>query len=157
MIKATKGPYIGETATYPLLGSFGGYSSTLPQGVESLVPLLVKSFFCAMNASPDEFLVRTPLEHLFEVLREVGGGGIRPLLFLGRKSSIFWLFLIQGRKSVSGSRLHGVCMGRSGTSANAGGALFSHFCYVGGSGDLGDPVVPTVLGVSGDVVTVYAD
>ena len=28
--------------------------------------------------------------------------------------------------------------------------------YVGGFGDLGDPVVPTLRGVSGDVVTVYA-
>ena len=35
-------------------------------------------------------------------------------------------------------------------------ALFSHFCYVGSFGDLGDPVVPTLRGVSGDVVTVYA-
>ena len=35
-------------------------------------------------------------------------------------------------------------------------ALSSHFCYVGGFGDLGDPVVPTLRGVSGDVVTVYA-
>ena len=33
---------------------------------------------------------------------------------------------------------------------------FTHFCYVGGFGDLGDPVVPTLRGVSGDVVTVYA-
>ena len=55
-----------------------------------------------------------------------------------------------------GSQLHGVCMGRSGTSAYAVYALFSHFCYVGGFGNLGDPVVPTLRGVSGDVVTVYA-
>ena len=34
--------------------------------------------------------------------------------------------------------------------------LFSQFCYVGGFGDLGDPVVPTLRGASGDVVTVYA-
>ena len=34
--------------------------------------------------------------------------------------------------------------------------LFSHFCYVGGFGDLGDPVVPTLRDVSGDVVTVSA-
>ena len=47
-------------------------------------------------------------------------------------------------------------MGRSGTSAYAVYALFSHFWYVGGFGDLGDPVVPTLRGVSGDVVTVYA-
>ena len=32
--------------------------------------------------------------------------------------------------------------------------FFSHFCYVGGFGDLGDPVVSTLRGVSGDVVTV---
>ena len=54
------------------------------------------------------------------------------------------------------SRLHGVCMGRSGTSAGAVYALFSRFCYVGGFGDLGDPVVHTLRGVSGDVVTTYA-
>ena len=35
-------------------------------------------------------------------------------------------------------------------------ALFSHFWYVGGFGDLGDPVVPTLRGASGDVVTIYA-
>ena len=34
--------------------------------------------------------------------------------------------------------------------------FFSHFCYVGGFGDLGDHVVPTLSGVSGNVVTVYA-
>ena len=32
--------------------------------------------------------------------------------------------------------------------------FFSHF--VGGFGDLGDPVVPTLRGVSGNVVRVYA-
>ena len=47
-------------------------------------------------------------------------------------------------------------MGGSGTSAHAVHALFGHFCYVGGIGDFGDPVVPTLRGVSGDVVTVYA-
>ena len=47
-------------------------------------------------------------------------------------------------------------MGRSGTSAYAVYALFSHLCYVGGFGNLGKPVVPTLRGVSGDVVTVYA-
>ena len=33
---------------------------------------------------------------------------------------------------------------------------FQPFWYVGGFGDLGDPVVPTLRGVSGDVVTVSA-
>ena len=46
-------------------------------------------------------------------------------------------------------------MGWSGTSACAVYALFSHFCYVGGFGNLGDRVLPTLRGVSGDVVTVY--
>ena len=90
-----------------------------------------------------------------------GWGGVKNVEkndppFLGRKSLIFWFFSILTRKSVSGSRLHRVCMGRSGTSAYAVYALFSHFCYVGCFGDLGDPVVPTLRGVSGDVVTRYA-
>ena len=41
-------------------------------------------------------------------------------------------------------------MGWSETSPFAVYAIFSHFCYVGGFGDLGDPVVPTLRGVSGD-------
>ena len=86
----------------------------------------------------------------------VGGVRNRPPLFWGRKSGIFWLFSILNQKSVSGSRLHGVCMGRSGTSAYAAHALFGLFWYVGGFGNLGDPVVPTLRGVSGDVVPVYA-
>ena len=48
-----------------------------------------------------------------------------PPLFLGRKSGICWFFSILSRKTVSGSRLHGVCMGRSGTSAYAVYALSS--------------------------------
>ena len=47
----------GENATYP---PFWAYSRTLPQGVELLVQPLVKSLFCPINASPNEFLVRTP-------------------------------------------------------------------------------------------------
>ena len=42
------------------------------------------------------------------------------------------------------------------TSIYAVCALFSHFCYVGGCGHVGDPVLPTPRGVSGDVVTAYA-
>ena len=47
-------------------------------------------------------------------------------------------------------------MGRSGTSAYAVYALFSHFCDVGGFGVLGDPVLPTPRCASGDVVTLNA-
>ena len=47
-------------------------------------------------------------------------------------------------------------MGRSGTSGCAVYALLSHFCNIGGFGDLGDPVVSTLRGASGDVVTIYA-
>ena len=80
-----------------------------------------------------------------------------PCPFFGLKiMNLLVFFSILSRKSVSGSRLHGVCMGQNGTSAGAVYALFSHFCYVGGFGDLGDPVLPTLRGVSGDVVTVYA-
>ena len=89
------------------------------------------------------------------------GGGVKNVEkmtppFFGSKIMNLLVFSILSRKSVSGSRLYGVCMGRSGTSANAVYALFSHFCYVGGFGDLGDPVLPTPRGASGDVVTVYA-
>ena len=45
---------------------------------------------------------------------------------------------------------------RGGGGGSQGIGLFSHFCYVGGFGDLVDPVVPTLRGVSGDIVTVYA-
>ena len=79
-----------------------------------------------------------------------------PPFFWVENHESFAFFSILSRKSVSGSRLHGVCMGRSGTSADAVYALFSHFWYVGGFGDLGDPVVPTLRGVSADVVTIYA-
>ena len=84
------------------------------------------------------------------------GGQKLTLPFFGLKIKNPLVFFILSRKSVSGSRLHGVCMGRSRTSAHAVYALFSRFCYVGGFGDLGDPVLPTLRGVSGDVVTVYA-
>ena len=87
-----------------------------------------------------------------------GGGGSKndPPFFWVENHESFGFFSILSRKSVSGSRLHRVCMGRSGTSAYAVYALVSHLCYVGGFGDLGDPVLPTPRGVSGDVVTVYA-
>ena len=47
-------------------------------------------------------------------------------------------------------------MGRSGTSGDSVHALSSHFCSVGGLRNLGDPAVPTLRGMSGDIVTVYA-
>ena len=47
-------------------------------------------------------------------------------------------------------------MVRSGTGACAVYAVFSHFSYVGGFGDLGDPVLPTPRCASGEIVTVYA-
>ena len=50
----------------------------------------------------------------------------------------------------------GLVWGGVGRALNAVYALFSCFWYVGGFGDVCDPVVPTLRGVSGDVVTVYA-
>ena len=85
-----------------------------------------------------------------------GGGSKNDPPFFGSKIMNLLVFLILSRKSVPGSRLHRVCMGQSGTSAYAVYALFQPFCYVGGFGDLGDPVVSTPRGVSGDVVTVSA-
>ena len=76
--------YRGKYHIPPLLGPFWVYSRTLPQGVELLVEPLVKSFFCPINASPKEFLVRTPPDppletHFLKLLREVGGwrGGFK--------------------------------------------------------------------------------
>ena len=67
-----------------------------------------------------------------------------PPLFGLKIMNLLGVFSILSRKGVSGSRLHGVCMGRNWTSADAIYALISHFCYVGGFGDLGDPVLPTL-------------
>ena len=86
----------------------------------------------------------------------MGGGSKMTSPFFGLQIMNLLVFFILSQKSVSGSRLHGVCMGRRGTSAGAVYALSSHFCNVGGFGDLGDPVLPTLRGVSGDVVIVYA-
>ena len=44
-------------------------------------------------------------------------------------------------------------MGWSGTSAHAVYTLFGHFCY---GCDLGDHVLPTLRGASGDALIVYA-
>ena len=103
-----------------------------------------------------------PETPFFQVLWEVGGGGgvknveqMAPFFWVENHES-FGFFSILSRKSHSGSRLHGVCMGRRGTSVGAVYAYSSHFCNVGGFGDLSDPVVPTLRGVSGDVVIVYA-
>ena len=79
-----------------------------------------------------------------------------PPFFWVENHESFCFFSILSRKSVSGSQLHRVCMGRSGTSADAVYALFSHFCDVGGFGDLGDPVLPTPRRASREIVTVYA-
>ena len=75
-----------------------------------------------------------------------------PPLFGSKIMNLLVLFDFEP-KCFSRSRLHGVCRGRSGTSASAGYALLSHFWYVGG---FGHPVVPTLSSMSGDVVTVYA-
>ena len=86
-------------------------------------------------------------------------GGVKnvepPPLFGSKIMNLLVLFDFEP-KCVSRSRLHGVCRGRSGTSASASYALLSQFWYVGGFGHPGHPVVPTLSSMSGDVVTVYA-
>ena len=49
---------------------------------------------------------------------------------------------------------HGPCKGRQMT-AYAVYAICTQFCYVGVFGDLGDRALPTLSGVSGDVVTLF--
>ena len=79
----------------------------------------------------------------------------KDLFFLGVKLFIFWVFSILRQFSVSGSQLHGVCVGRIGTSAQAVHPFLCHFCYVGGFSDLRDPVLPTLRGAVEDFVTAY--
>ena len=83
---------MGKTPRAPYFVPFLAYSRTPPQVIEFLV---VKSLFCPISQSPNQFSVRTPppLEtHFFEVLREVGVGGdgagqkINPPPYLGQKS-----------------------------------------------------------------------
>ena len=79
-----------------------------------------------------------PLEtHFFE---GVGGGSKMskkcPPPFCVRNHESFGFFSIWSRKSISGSRLHGVCMGRSGTSAYAVYVVVSRRAKMGGGGDL---------------------
>ena len=85
----------------------------------------------------------------------MGGRKKDPPFWVAENHESFGFFSILSQKKGVRARLHGVCMGRSGTSANAVYALFSQFCYVGCFGDLGDPVLPTLRGASGGVVTVY--
>ena len=92
---------------------------------------------------------------------EVGGvvrnvEKMTPPSFLGSKIMNLLVFFVFEPKNFSGFRLHGVCMGRSGTSAYAVYAIFRHFWCVESFGNLGDPMVPTLRGMSGYVVTVYA-
>ena len=87
---------------------------------------------------------------------EWGSKNDTPPFFWIENHESFGFFSILSRKRDFVSRLHRVCMEWNGMSAYAVYALFSHFCYVGGFGDLGDPVLPTLRGASRDVVTVYA-
>ena len=57
----------------------------------------------------------------------MGGGSKNDPPFFWVENHESFGFSILSRKSVSGSRLHGVCMGQSGMSAHAVYALFSHF------------------------------
>ena len=91
-----------------------------------------------------------PLEtHFFEVFRGVGGGAgfggdqkCSPLSWVENHESFgLFFFDFEPKKCFRVPTPY---------------ALFSHFCYAGGFGDLGDPVVPTLRDVSGDVVTVCA-
>ena len=66
---------------------------------------------------------------------EVGGGGrleggggqkMTPHMFGSNIINVFGFFSILSRKRASGSRVHGVCMRRSGASTYAVPAFFNH-------------------------------
>ena len=108
------------------------------------------------------YVVCTLFIPYFGCVRGCGmGGGVKnvekndPSFFWVENHECYGFFDFEPKKCFR-SRLYGVCMGRSGTRANAVYALFSHLCYVGGFGDLGDPVVPSLRDVREDVVTIYA-
>ena len=86
----------------------------------------------------------------------MGGDQKMTTHFFGSKIMNLLVFSVLSQNSVFGSRLLGVCMGRSGMSAFAMYALFSHFCHAGVFRSLGDPMLPTFRGVSGNDVTAYA-
>ena len=73
--KPRRPSYVGKH----LIPPFGAYSHTLPQGVASLVWLLVNPLFCLINTSPNESLVGTPVD---PSLGGVGGQKSRIFLFL---------------------------------------------------------------------------
>ena len=74
-----------------------------------------------------------------------GGGGMNPPLFFWvNNDKSFGFFAFEPKKCLW-APTPWVCIGRSGTSAHAVYAVFSQFCYVGGFGDVDDPVVPTPL------------
>ena len=74
--------------------------------------------------------------------------------FFGLKTmNLLVFFDCEGRECVPTP--YGLCRARW-DEWDAVYASFSRFCYAGVFGDLGDPVVPTLSGASGDVVTAYA-
>ena len=94
----------------------------------------------------------------------MGGGGVKnvekkaPPFFGGRKSRIFWFFFFdfEPKKCFRVPTLWGLYGVEWDERCMPFMHFFSHCWYVGGFGDLGDPVVPTLRGASGDVVTLYA-
>ena len=74
----------------------------------------------------------------------------------GLKITNLLVFTILSRKSVFRSRLHRVCVGGMGRAQFSQFVQFSViFYYVGVFGNLSDPVIPTLRGATGDVVTVH--
>ena len=90
------------------------------------------------------------------------GGGVKnvqkndPPFFWVKNHESFGFFRFGAEKVFPGPDSMGFVWGGVGRALLQFMHVFSHFCYVGGFGNLGDPVVPTLRGVSGDVVTVYA-
>ena len=77
----------------------------------------------------------------------------RPLSFWSESMNLWVFFDFDPKKCFA---LRGVCMRRSGTSGYTAYGVGSLFCYVSGFGNRGDPLLPTLRRVTGDVVTVCA-
>ena len=77
----------------------------------------------------------------------------RPLSFWSKSMNLLVFFDFDPKKCFA---LRGVCMRRSRTSGYTAYAVVILLCYVSGFGNVGDPVLPTLRRVSGDVAMACA-
>ena len=85
-------------------------------------------------------------------------GGVKnvPPFFWSKIMNLLAFFGFEPKKVFPGPDSMGFVWGGVGRALMQFMHFSAFFCYVGGFGNLGDLVLPTPRGVSGDVVTVYA-